>query len=409
MATVAPLQQALQPLLDWLSMHVNAHRFLWLLALVSFLIAWNRGIALLYGLVALLLAVIAISWLLPWLSVRSLRITRRQMGPAQVGQMLSLHYRITAPRPRYHIVLKEHLPCSHEQPQQHFLPTVQCETTFSAQVPCNRRGVFLVDTIDIACGWPFGFVDFAHRQTIPSSRLVVLPKTFRIAHLPLLRSDIAAPDGYSQTARPDMHNEFAAVREYRFGDSLKHIHWSASARHQTLVVREYESHDRPYLLLVLDARAEADIGEAPNSTFEFAVTIAASIIEYSIEHQLGLHLVALGQQPMEITVNPGSRSSFDYLERLAWLQSDGTTSYSNAVSYALHQYDNVGTLITFSNHSENATSPAPKGVGHLKIVFQDESFHYPMRRYKEGWLASDDNHRTLSITRTSDLARLFQQ
>ena len=85
---------------------------MWLLALVSFLVAWNRGMDLLYGLVALILAVQVLSWLLPWLAVRGVSVERKQSGRAQAGKTIKLHYRVHSKKPSYHIVLTETLPCS---------------------------------------------------------------------------------------------------------------------------------------------------------------------------------------------------------------------------------------------------------------------------------------------------------
>lgn len=409
MPQTSELERIFAPLLKLLARHMNAHRFLWLLALACFLIAWNRGLALLYGLFSLIVAVQALSWLLPWLAIRTVRVSRAQQGPAQAQRTLHLHYQLSAPSPRYYITLTERLPCCADQPEHlHHLPSITRKTTFTTDVTCNRRGVFTLNTIEIGCSWPFGFVHRSKQLDTPACQLVIMPNTFTIEHLPTLRSDISAIDGYNQTAQPATQKEFAGVREYRFGDSLKHIHWGASARHQTLVVREYESHDRPHFLLVLDARPDADIGNAPLSSFEYAITIAASMIEYAIAQQVGLHLMAFGQQPLELTVAPGNRNSHDYLERLAWLRADGNIPYPHAVSQAMQHYGEINTLVTFRNQSELPALPR-LSTGHIDIILQDESFDYPMRRYRDGWQTHSETHKTLHVSRNSELETFFEK
>jgi uncharacterized protein (DUF58 family) len=402
------LDAPLKPLLDRLSRHVNAHRFLWLLALTSFLLAWNRGLDLLYGMVALVLAVLAVSWLLPWLAVRGVTVERVQQGSAQAGKPLQIQYRVRTRRPCYHLILRDTLPCAIDGGQPDVsLPSVTGEAIFTATRLCGLRGVFVSERIGVGSGWPFGFVERIHwRQTSPL-RLVVMPRSFAIACLPALRSDIPAIDGYSQTAHPDINNQFAGVREYRFGDSLKHIHWGASARHQTLIVREYESHDRPHLLMVIDGRAGADIGDAPWSSFEYAVTIAASLIEYAMDQQIGMHLIVGGRQPLEVTVPPGARNSHDYLEPLARVKADGTDSYAALVASALERFGNINALVTVRNQSEVAQLP-PVNTGHLDILLQDDSFLYPLRRYPEGWQGGSADHQVLLVSRNSDLEALFR-
>ena len=402
------LEEAFKPVLEWLVYHINAHRFLWLLALACFLIAWNRGIALMYGLLSLILALQALSWLLPWLAVRSVTVTRTQLGPAQAGKKLKLRYHMDVPTTRYHMVLNEALPCAVGLPvQMHFLPSVDRGTRFDAEVLCDRRGVFTVDNIGISSGWPFGFVDLSVSLKTPPCHLVVMPRTFRIAHLPMLRSNISSIDGFNQTAQLSQQSEFAGVREYRFGDSLKHIHWSASARHQELIVREYDSHDRPHFLVVLDARPEADVGDAPHSSFEYAVSIAASMIEYAIERQLGLHLIAAAAQPLEISIAQGCRDSCEYLEQLAWLKADGGTPYLEVIQQALVDYGEVNTLVTIRNRSPSSKMPRITS-GHLDILLQDESFIYPVRSYQEGWVTESPSHKTLYLSRNSNPEDLFR-
>ena len=401
------LEQALRPLFDWLARHFNGHRCLWLLALVCFLIAWNRGLALLYGLLALVLSVLLLSWLLPWWTVRSITMVRSQLGDAQVGKSLRLQYCAHAKRPRYHIIIREHLPCcSADEPQTFLLPSIGPQSNFEVSIPCHRRGVFKLNDILIGCAWPFGFVELMTRQNTTATELVVMPRTFTITRLPRPQAELAALDGRHQTASFNMQHEFAGIREYQFGDSLKHVHWSASARHQELIVREYDSFDRQHFLVVLDARPANDIGEAPYSSFEYAIMIAASMIEYAITQQLGLHLFVAAATPLELTVERGQRDSLEFLQRLAWLKADGETSYHEAVSLARQKYGELSTLVTIRNQSQLQSLP-PLKCGHIDIVLQDQSFIYPLQPFAEGWRMRGSNTYQLLLHRNSSLEVLF--
>lgn len=403
-------QHGLAPLLNGLAHHINVHRFLWLLALTCFFIAWNRGIALLYGLLALVLAVLLASWLQPWLTLRGIGIRRRVVGPVQAGRAFVIHYEVEAPRPRYHLLLHDALPDQEEsaQEQSHFLPSVHGHSVFDVQACCHLRGIYSLNQVVLSSGWPFGFVHLKRTIQTPTCELTVMPATFPIEHFPSLTSDLASQDGYCATTRPDLQTDFAGVREYRHGDSLKHIHWAASARHEDLIVREYESHDRPHLLVVLDAQATSNIGEPPVSTFEYAVSIAASLIEYATEQQWGLHLYAAGFHPFKLTVPAGSRSSYDYLEPLARLRADGNLPYPQAVQQAIAYFGAGNSLVTLRNHSESDALPSIKH-GHCDIILQDQSFLYPMRRYPQGWQRHSAQRLTLQVQRNSSLEALFRR
>jgi uncharacterized protein (DUF58 family) len=104
-----------------------------------------------------------------------------------------------------------------------------------------------------AMGWslhtsdPFGF--FVGRRDCPDQEVaLVLPRFTSLAgrrRARELEAVIAAP-------RAGSGHELFGIREYRPGDSLRRIHWRASARHGELVVREYEPPGAPTLTVLID-------------------------------------------------------------------------------------------------------------------------------------------------------------
>jgi uncharacterized protein (DUF58 family) len=70
------------------------------------------------------------------------------------------------------------------------------------------------------------------------------------------------------------------TREYRRGDDLRRIHWRSTAHRGDLMVRREEQPWESRGLLLLDTRASAHRGDGPTSSFEVAVSAAASIGSY---------------------------------------------------------------------------------------------------------------------------------
>lgn len=87
-----------------------------------------------------------------------------------------------------------------------------------------------------------------------------------------------------------------AVREYRTGDALRHIHWKQSARQGELLVNLLEDPDgrERSLLLVTSGEGYEEVPEA-DEDFEAAVTAAAALATHWLRqgHPVRLHL---GQQ-----------------------------------------------------------------------------------------------------------------
>jgi uncharacterized protein (DUF58 family) len=74
-------------------------------------------------------------------------------------------------------------------------------------------------------------------------------------------------------------------RTYLTGDDLRRVHWRATARSGELMVRREEEPWRSTATIVLDRRAGSHRGVFPDTTFEVAVSVAASV---------AVHLARLG-------------------------------------------------------------------------------------------------------------------
>ena len=76
-------------------------------------------------------------------------------------------------------------------------------------------------------------------------------------------------------------DEFHRLREYRFGDNPKAIHWKTSARQQELMVREYQQSRDQQLILLIDLWKPEQATKLQQVRVELALSLAATI---SLEH-----------------------------------------------------------------------------------------------------------------------------
>jgi uncharacterized protein (DUF58 family) len=72
----------------------------------------------------------------------------------------------------------------------------------------------------------------------------------------------------------DLHS----VREWEEGESLRMVHWPATAHRGALMVKELEDAPRDEIAVLLDAAEGINVGEAPDSSFEAQVRAAGSIL-----------------------------------------------------------------------------------------------------------------------------------
>lgn len=92
----------------------------------------------------------------------------------------------------------------------------------------------------------------------------------------------AVPEETTRAVRPIAADDvdYAGVREYRYGDPMKAVHWNLSARVTTgsLLTRIYETHVNPTLAIVIDPVAPDDLtGEELMSAFDALVETAVAV------------------------------------------------------------------------------------------------------------------------------------
>ncbi|MEM9479747.1 MAG: DUF58 domain-containing protein [Verrucomicrobiota bacterium] len=115
------------------------------------------------------------------------------------------------------------------------------ELPVSLEARLLKRGRVRGDTVTVGSAFPLGLVSAVHRFDIPSET-IVFPRPVIPDAVHAVNDPEAMDEGAEATYEIDRTGEFRGIREFHPGDSLKGIHWSASARAGQLMVREF---DRP--------------------------------------------------------------------------------------------------------------------------------------------------------------------
>lgn len=143
------------------------------------------------------------------------------------------------------------------------------------------RGRYSVGPLTVRLSDPFGFVELTRAFTARST-LVVTPVVVTLPAVSL-SGDWSGTGDNRPRAFAASGTEDVMVREYRLGDDLRRIHWRSTARADELMVRREEQPYQSRATVLLDSRAVAHRGTGPASSFEYAVSAAASV---------GAHLAA---------------------------------------------------------------------------------------------------------------------
>ncbi|MEO6124619.1 MAG: DUF58 domain-containing protein [Ilumatobacteraceae bacterium] len=166
-------------------------------------------------------------------------------------------------------------------------PMRRAETTSAHyRLPATRRGTVTFGPLVVERRDPFGLSTL--RRVMPGTHeVIVLPAHFALA-LPTGAGG-AGPLGQHLRMRSlgRSGSEFHSLREYVEGDDLRRINWRASARSETLKVREVEPDGLRRCCVTLDTTAD----EYSLDGFERAVSAAASAIASADRAALQLRLL----------------------------------------------------------------------------------------------------------------------
>ena len=137
----------------------------------------------------------------------------------------------------------------------------------------ERRGVMQVELAGVGSLFPFGFLK-KDIGTEVRAEAVVWP-----APVEYRRHAVASPRrpaGGERVARAGSGGDLLTLRRYATGDSHRLIHWKASARTRTLLVRQFAAESSEGYLVWL--RTDASVWKRPEQ-FELLVSLAATLAE----------------------------------------------------------------------------------------------------------------------------------
>lgn len=208
------------------------------------------------------------------------------------------------------------------------LPILSAGQTVEAKIKVipYKRGVLRFTGFTFAIPDPFGLTR-AFRRHPAVQQILVLPKRYLVGDFQLPGELQYQPGGVNLASSIGESEEFVALREYRRGDPMRHIHWKSVSKTGKLVVKEFQNEFFVRHALILDTFLE----HSETQRFEEAVSVAASFA-WSIHAQESLlDLVFIGpeaycftagrsvgqvEQMLEIlaAVNPCTTKNFEALE-----------------------------------------------------------------------------------------------
>lgn len=201
-----------------------------------------------------------------------------------------------------------------------YFPHVPKQDSVQQIVPLTfpRRGAYHQDAFRIVTRFPFGFLQKARRLELKTEVLVypsVAPTAEYTSVLPVLQ-------GALESVTKGRSQDLYALRDYVHTDSARLVHWKATARSGSLMVREFTREEDSRVLLVLDPYSHVSKNPAAklpsiNERFERAVTLCANLVWHFYQAN---SLLQFRSADIDTSLAPAEDNIFKILRYLALAQ-----------------------------------------------------------------------------------------
>lgn len=235
--------------------------------------------------------------------------------------------------------------------------------SFRYALDCNRRGYYTLGPIHVAGGDLLGFLETTYQFSDPA-HLTVYPKILSLSELGL---DSRQPFGTlrSQQRLFEDPARLSGVRQYQTGDSIRSIHWKASAHADRLLVKKVDPAIALESAILLNLNRDDYPKQTWHATSEWSIVLAASLAYHLSQAGQAVGLSVNGIDPHQADERPrplpphsGHAHLMQILEVLARVSVAPTPDFGNWLNRATLDLSWGTTLLVISPQADDALTAA---------------------------------------------------
>jgi uncharacterized protein (DUF58 family) len=220
-------------------------------------------------------------------STSTLRAERHHHQVASIVKNTNVAFRmINESSRRLRLTLLDDLPETFEVEESIFRTSIGGRETkeFQYSFKPTKRGQFNLRCIHVRSRSLFGF--WVRHLTVPvETQIHVYPDLHQLSHYALLaRTNRLNLLGVRRTRKVGQDNEFERLREYTRDDHYRNINWRSTARHNKLIVQDYQNTQSQRIIFLIDC-GRMMTNESANMTF----------VDHALNSMLMLSHVALSK------------------------------------------------------------------------------------------------------------------
>lgn len=226
-----------------------------------------------------------------------------------------------------------------------FIPDWSRKGELEYHTPPLMRGFYHFGRTECSTQDIFGIFEHAGVMELPLS-FTVIPQTVQIKEWKQLHRMLKGMHHHTVTTRANRETtQINGVREYSYGDRLSRIHWNATAKTGTLKSKEFERESLPKTIVLLD-RQQRSYKNADQ--FELAVSVAASLLQYGKNREIGLGLLSVGSDSVFFEPKGYQNGTRSMMYHLIEVANDGFHPMQRVLEDRIRLFDPGSCIIIVS-------------------------------------------------------------
>ncbi|MHB1525685.1 MAG: DUF58 domain-containing protein [Candidatus Dormibacteria bacterium] len=314
--------------------------------LVTGFFAYINGVQLAFVVVYAAVFVILLALIWSWSNARGLSFSRQANGDTQmVGETFAQRFTLTngSRLPISLLEVRDLAGFPGYRASRGLSMGRRGQISWESDVRLLARGRYELGPTEVRLADPFGLFPRTVRFGSQGS-VVVYPAVHAIPDLAF--SGARAGLDSDRGGRPrDLPPSASGIREHDPSDGINRIHWISTARKGRLMSRTFDAEEGSDLLVALDLRRGLHHGSAPESSLEYAVTMAASVAHGALRHGRAVALLATDRALTSLAAGRGAPQQQLIMETLALAQADGQVSLGQVLARHLPAWRSRGNVV----------------------------------------------------------------
>ncbi len=228
---------------------------------------------------------------------------------------------------------------------------------FSYVLEPRVRGEYALGPLSVIVKDRLGFNSL--ERIVPDSvtDILIYPPYEDIKRIEILGSkrSLQLNYGLQRSKQKGLGSEFYGMRKYVFGDQFRLIDWKASARTQTLIVKEFESERDVTVMILVDSSETMAGGAIENTKFEYAIRACMLLTKVALTRRdsVGVFTFSDKKNFNFLKPNSGEEHFYQVLDFVARVKPEGKCRIVEALDHFTRRFQKRSLVFIISDLEAN--------------------------------------------------------